>query len=255
MLLSYKVIKNNTVKNTGAKEIITEAEVKALNPEIEDSIKNNIESYESLAKTLVENARRKGDRILSSAYDEARNIEETAMSKVEEIKKKAYEEGYKQGQTLGYNNAYNETVGKAKIEADRIIESAEAVLKEAKLLYEDYLQDKTEEINKLILDIANSVLKKKIEDSSNIKAMIFETIQNSKKAKVFIIRTNSTYTAELKAEIEVWKEQLAFKGDIFIVPDNSIEPGNALIDKGNGKVKIGIQVVLAKIKDILEGKD
>lgn len=255
MLLSYRVIKNDEIKNTGAKEIITEAEVKTLNPEIETNIKNNIESYESLAKTLLENARKQGDAILSKAYDEARNIEEEAFSRAEAIKNEAFENGFNEGQAQGYEGAYNETIGRAEQEAAAIITSAESLLKEAKLQYEQYLKSKTEEINSLILSITSNILKKEIEDNSTIKGMIFETLENSKQAKNFIIRVNSVYTDELKASAQNWKEQLAFKGDIFIVSDESLEPGNALIDKGNGKVMVGVNTALEKIRQILEGKD
>lgn len=255
MLLSYRVIKNDEIKNTGAKEIITEAEVKTVDPEIEANIKNNIESYESLAKTLIENARRQGDTILSKAYDEARNIEEEAISKAEAIKNEALENGFIEGQAQGYESAYNETIGRAQQEAAAIITSAETLLNEAKLQYEQYLKAKTDEINNLILTITSNVLKKEIEDTSTIKAMIFEALENSKQAKNFIIRVNSAHTAELKALSENWKEQLAFKGEIFIISDDSLEPGNALIDKGNGKVTVGVNTALEKIRHVLEGKD
>jgi flagellar assembly protein FliH len=255
MLLSYKVIKNDSVKSTGAKEIVTDTEVKTINSEAEENVKNNFESYESLAKTLIENARRQSEAILSRAYAEASSIEEEAVINAETIKQQAYEQGFSQGQQEGYENAYNQTIGSAQEEASAIIASAETLLNEAKYQYEEYLKAKTEEINNLILAITSTVLKKEIEDSSTIRAMIYEVLEASKQAKTFIIRTNIAYTAEIKAETDTWKEHLGFKGDIFIVADDSIELGNALIDKGNGKVMVGVNTALSKIKDILEGKD
>ena len=255
MLLSYKVIKNDSVKNTGAKEIVTDIEVKTISPEAEESVKNNFESYESLAKTLIENARRQGEAILSRAYSEASSIEQEALINAEALKQQAYEQGFSEGHEAGYEHAYNQTIGSAQAEASSIIASAENLLNDAKYQYEEYLKEKTEEINNLILAITSTVLKKEIEDSSSIKAMIYEVLEASKQTKNFIIRTNSAYTTELKTESKVWKEHLGFKGDIFIVSDDSIEPGNAIIDKGNGKVMVGVNTALSKIKDILEGKD
>jgi flagellar assembly protein FliH len=263
MQLSYNVIKNNSVKDLGAKEIVTDAEAKVvkfpvvINPENGAASVPNVqmESYEKLAKSLIENARRQSEAILSRAYEDARLIEEDAAHKAELMQNEAFERGYSEGNEEGFNKAYNETMISAKREAEAIIASAEALLGDAKHQYEEYLKEKSQEISEMILTIAESVLKKEVQDSSTVKTMIFNALETSKNAKNFIIRCNTIYVEELKAIVPNWKEELGYLGDIFILKDDSLEIGNAVIDKGNGKVVVGVDIALQKISDILEGKD
>jgi flagellar assembly protein FliH len=251
MQSSYNVIKNRSVKNTGLREIVTSSDTPEINPEVEDNIKNHIESYESLAKSILENARNKSEQIVIRAYEDARTIEEEALVKAEHLKNEAYERGHQEG----YHKAYHETMQQTKIESEAIIASAMELLNNAKAEYEEYLQIKTQEINDLIITIANTVLKKEVEDRSSINSMIYEAIERSKMSEKFIIRCNSIYVDELKDRSDIWKKQLGFLGDIFIIGDDSLEPGNAVIDKGNGKIITGIDYALQRIEEILEGKD
>ena len=246
----YNVIKNNSVKNTGLREIVTRAKVAAIKTKIETNTKNHIENYESLAMNIVENSRKQSEQIVIKAYENAVNIEEDALLKAEQLENEAYERGLKEG----YHKAYNDTMLQAKAESETIIASAMELLNEAKSEFEEYLLAKASDINALIITIAKTILKKHVNDKASINTMIYEALEASKKSKNFIIRCNSIYVDELKEQANIWKEQLGFLGDIFIIGDNSLEPGNAIIDKGNGKVVVGIDYALQRIEDILQGK-
>jgi flagellar assembly protein FliH len=255
MQSSYKVIKNNSVNNSGLRQIVTSSETLPLSVESENNAKNNIESYEALARTILENARKQAEQIIIKAYEETRFIEEEALAKAEQLKAEAYENAFRLGNEEGYNKAYFETIEQARAEGEGIVASALELLNNAKAEYEAYFEKKSSEINELILSIAANVLKKEVQDKSAINEMIFEALEMSKKAKNFIIRCNGLYVEELKGQANRWKEELGFSGDIFIVKDDTLEPGNAIIDKGNGKVVVGIDYALQRVLEILEGKD
>lgn len=254
MQSSFNIIKNNSVKNTGLRDIITSGETaaaKAENIVTETNVKNHIESYENLAKNIIENARRQSEQILIRAYEDAKSIEEEALKQAERLKSEAYE----QGAAEGYNTAYNETLNKAKVDGDAIIASASKLLNNAKEEYEIYMQAKSKEIGELALTIAKAVLKKEIQDTNSINSMIYDALSESKNSRNFIIRCSSIYVEELKKQCSDWKQQLGFKGDIFIVGDDTLEPGNAVIDKGNGKIVVGIDYALQRVEEILNGKE
>ncbi len=251
MQSSYNVIKNNSIKNTGNREIVTMDEAGAIKAESEALAKSHIESYESLAKSILENARRKKEQILIKAYEEAKNIEEDALIRAEQLKNEAFELGHSEG----YSVAYDETMKQAKLEGEAIVASAMNLLESAKAEYEAYLQSKEKDIKDLVLTIANTVLRKEIEAEDSINSMIYEALEASKRSKNFIIRCNSRHTSELKKQSKDWKAKLGFTGDIFIVEDNSLEAGNAVIDKGNGKVIVGIDYALQRLEEILEERE
>lgn len=255
MQSSYNVIKNNTVKNSGSKQIVTSSELIPLNAENEEHIKNHIESYENLARTMLENARRQGEQVVAKAYEDASYIESQALKDAEGLKQEAYDSAFKEGYEQGYNEAYNSGIEKVKVEGEAIIASAMELLNNSKAEYEEYLQKKSAEIKELVLTITKSVLNKELQEENVIKNMIYVALEQSKGSRNFIIRCNEKHVQELKAQVENWKEQLGFFGDIFVLKDETINVGNAIIDKGNGKIIVGVEYALQRINQILEGKD
>lgn len=251
MQSSYNVIKNTSVKNTGLRQIVTNAESETIKAECEENAKNHIESYENLARNIVENARRQAEHIKIKAFQDVKNIEEEAFFKAEQLKNEAYKKGYEEG----FNEAYPQAIEQATAEGNAIIASAEELLQNAKAEYESYLQNKAKDINDLIAAIARAVLKKEVQAEEAINSMILEALEASKKSSNFIIRCSTVHVETLKAQANNWKEQLGFLGDIFILGDSSLEAGNAVIDKGNGKIIVGIDYALERIEDILKEKE
>jgi flagellar assembly protein FliH len=258
MQSSYNVIKNNSVKNTGLKPIVTSSDVSYINgdtaevrAENESNARNHIESYENLARNILENARRQSDQIVARAYEDASTIESDAMQKAEQLMQDAYESGFNQGQEAGYAAG----IEQARVEGEGIINSAVELLNNAKFQYDQYLQVKSGEIKELVLAISRSVLNRELQSDDSIDEMIYSAMAQAKNVKSFIIRCNPQHIDSLKSRIDSWKEQLGFFGDIFVLKDDSIEPGNAVIDKGNGKIIVGVDYALQRIGQILEGKD
>jgi flagellar assembly protein FliH len=249
---SYSVIKQNNVVANGNKEITTEFYVPkkaTINKndyedgelsvaEQNEAVARHMESYESLAKILVENARRQGEEILSKAFEEAQKIELDT-----------YEKAYREGKQKGYDDAYNEILPEAQAEAASMISNAREMLFDAKKQYEAYLEDKKAEIINLSINIAEQILKRELKTKDGLNELIYNTIKESRNADTFIIRTNKIYVDELKDNIRDWKESLGLKAEIFIVPDEAINEGNALIEKNNGKIEVGIDMGMKAIKE------
>ncbi|WP_123053495.1 flagellar assembly protein FliH [Clostridium sp. JN-1] len=255
MQSSYKIIKNSNVVSDGYKEIVTEFEGKPKLKQIklsEDNAKLFIDNYENLAKTMVENAREKADKLLSNAYSEAHVIQ-----------KKAYEKGYNNGQKKGYDDAYSKAyeegykknVDKALKEAEVIKNNADNVLKSAVEQKDSYLKEKEKIIRNLIVDCIESILKQEVKDKASLDNVVFEALSQVKNAKVFIIKSKKVYCDEFKDKIDLWKDQIPFNGDIFIIPDESIEDGSVIIERDNGKVKFGVDIAVQKIKELFKNED
>lgn len=253
---SYNLIKGTNVVPQGSKEINTEfvpakkiAGAKEDMPEGElsiaeqnEALARQMESYESLAKILVENARRKGEEILSKAFEEAQTIEKEAFQK-------AYEEGKQKGYEDAYNETYNTILPQAQAEASSIIENANRLLLDAKKQYEVYLESKEEEIISFAVNMAEHILKRELRAKEGLNDLIYQTIKDSRNADTFIIRANEIYVEEIKSNLSTWKESLGLKAEIFVVPDESITEGNAIIEKNNGRVEVGIDIGMKAIKE------
>ena len=171
--------------------------------------------------------------------------------------KKAYKEGYEQGLQNGYEDgykkAYEETIEKAKVEAEEIIEKAELLLKSAHENYSRYLDDKKSEVIRLALEIAESIARKELSQAESMNSIIEEAFKISKGEDNVILRVNSIHAEELKSQSERWKISYGIKNDIFILTDDSMEPGNAILEKPSGMVNVGVDIGMKQIEKAIFG--
>lgn len=253
MQLLSSIIKNTSVKTEGKKKIITdyslileenseitEVKEKVEEANVEEEFKKTIENYEALAKIIIENARKQSESILSKAYEDAQNMQQ-----------EAFEKGYEIGKEQGYKDAYEETVVKGKKESERLIQNATNILNSAKLEYEKYLADKQQEICQLAVNMAEAVLKKKLADSEGLSEMLFDVLSSSRNSETYIIRVSKKHVEELKDKVDGWKERLGLKGEVFVIADEELQPGNAVIEKNSGKIVIGIDIGMESIRQAL----
>ncbi|AEB75811.1 fliH protein [Clostridium botulinum] len=254
------VIKNNSVISNGLKEINTEYHIEDTKDEKveeekkelgEKNAKDFIENYEVLARTMLENARKQSDAIVASAYDEIQKMQEEAYNK-------GYEEGKLDGYSDGKKQAdeyYDDIKNKATEEIEVLNKNADELLFSAKNEYVKYLQDKQQKIKELIVHITKSILKSEVENSDAINSMILDALETAKDSKSIIVKCNNKYIDNLKESIDKWKIQVVFRGEIFIVPDDNLGEGKAIIQKENGKIVIDVDIALEKINEIVLMED
>ena len=84
-----------------------------------------------------------------------------------------------------------------------------------------------------------------------INPLIENVLEEAKGEKNIIIRCNNVHVKVIKEKISYYKQAYAIKGEIFILEDELMEPGNAIIDKGTGKALIGLDVALEKLENAL----
>lgn len=265
MLSLYNVVKNTNVIKKEKKQIITKYEppvkkTKEIKENKEDenvkNVETNSEEYDSIATLIFENYRKKGEQIINEAYKKVVLIEEEAY-------KKAYDKGLKEGMDKGYKDAYEkayvENMEKAREEGNAIIEEAKEISKtmidSSESQCRQYIEGKSLELKKLIENIVESVFKREIKDEAALNQMVTEALDNAKKSKSITIKCRDLYQDEIKKSIDLWKSQNVFNGDIFIIADNSLEEGVALLEKDNGVVKIDVPKSLDKIKEILKSEE
>ena len=169
--------------------------------------------------------------------------------------KKAYEKGYEQGLQNGYDDgykkAYDETIDVAKAEAADIVSKAELLLKSAHENYSKYLEAKKVDVVKLALEIAESIAQKALSNDDSMNLIIEEAFKISKGEDNVILKVNSIHVEELKSEVQRWKISYGIKNEIFIMADDFMEPGNAILEKPSGIIKVGVDIGMEQIRDAL----
>lgn len=258
MQSSYRLIKNGFAKQGESKLISTEYVSK--NPKVEEEleeIEEEIRTPKIDPEELLKRYEDIGQRILQDASNEKQAIILRTQMEAQAAEKKAYKEGYEQGLQNGYEDgykkAYEETIEKAKVEAAEIIGKAELLLGSAHENYSKYLNDKKSEVIRLALEIAESIVRKELSQAESMNSIVEEAFKISKGEDNVILRVNSTHAEELKSQSERWKISYGIKNDIFILTDDSMEPGNAILEKPSGMVNVGVDIGMKQIEKAIFG--
>lgn len=229
-----------TGKTTNNEEAFDESEILKVNEEIEEQLHK--------AKDTCEN-------MISNAQVESERIVQEAQNECEEIKKKAYEEGHniglRNGYEDGYKESYEDNIEKAKQESEEIINKANNILLQANEQFTDFLKGSKKDIISLSVSIAEKVLKEKFKDEESMNNILEATIKEYEIKENFVIRTNAIYIEKVNEQLNELKNQQLIKGESFILADDFIEPGNAIIETNKGRLIVGIDCVLEKVKEEL----
>lgn len=272
MQLSSSIIKSSSVVNEGKKYIFTEFDL----PNKEDNdveegsvetvakeqnaLRDPMEEYKRLAKTMFDSYRKKGEEILNKAKEEAEVIKKDAYDTsykkgYEEGEHNGYEDAYKNAYEKAYKEGYEENIVKANKEREELIKDGQQIsdnlIKSAREEYVAYIEEKKQEIKDMIENIVEHVFKKELEDKAILNNMILDVVNHAKNSKNIVVKSRQENIEEIKNAIDEWKQTNIFKGDIFIIEDDSLQNGVAIVEKDNGKTEIDIKKALDKVREIL----
>lgn len=257
-LLSSNVIKAKNIKIKGKKVLKTFQDTpqnQGMDNELNYKLEEEFAVREEEIKLKLEEAESKYNEILESAQLESERLIQESKQEVENIEKKAYEQGHSQGLKNGYEDgykeAYEDNIEKAKEEAEKIIQNANNILIEAKYELENYIKNNKANILDLSISIAEQVLREKFSDPSSMNNLLDSIIEEYSLKENFVVKVNPLYKKNLDSQILELKEDYKINGDVFILSDESVEEGNAIIDSSKGRLVIGIDSVLDKVKEEL----
>ncbi|MCF0148154.1 MAG: flagellar biosynthesis/type III secretory pathway-like protein [Clostridium sp.] len=251
MQSSYNLIKSQSALDASKKVIETNYTVK--------HVEGNQDNSYSIEDDFKKKYRILGANIIKKAKQEAEDIKRKSQIIAGEIEKKAYEDGYNQGKSNGYEDGYEDgyrqAIEKVTLETEKEvkekIDKAENTLEKANKEYKEYLLNKEDEILKLAFDMASVIAKNELKHSEGILPLIESILEEAKGEENIIIRCNNIHIKSIKEKVNFYKQAYAIKGEIFILEDELMEAGNAIIDKGTGKATIGLDIALEKLENAL----
>lgn len=242
--MSYNVIKSVQVKNYGRVAIDTKYEYMKENEESPNDNSSIVESYENIGANIIKCAKEKAEEIHKNALQDI-------IIKEKEVYERAYEDGKRAGYDQGYKEGYESGMEECRREEKVILGNANRVLDQCQEHYDKYLREKEIEIKETIVSICEEVLKREVDKEDGINDIIFSVLSEIKKAEKIIIRCNEKYYASISSSLEIWKNELTYRAEIFLIKDNRIQNGEAVIEKDSGITKIDINYSLDKIREII----
>ena len=232
--------KDNTYKKIGEEDEKIDSDLKKIWQELE---------------VEIENARKIHGEVIQNTEIEKSNIIQRAIEEANNIKKQAYEEGHSQGLQNGYEDgykeAYEENIKKAKLESQRIIQEATDILIDSKQKVTEYIKNNRKQIIELSITIAEKVLKDKFNDVDSMNKIIDYAIREYETKENFVIKVNSIYVENINSQIYTLKNEKFIKGEAFVIEDDSVTQGNAIIETDKGRLIVGVDSVLEKVKEEL----
>ena len=192
-------------------------------------------------------------KVLEAKEEYKRVIEETELKK-QEILNEANENSKvieKNGYEDGYKESYEQNIEKALKESEEIKQEGYNTLLNIKNEAKSYIKENKESIINISISIAEQVLREKFKDVTLMETMLNNIIAEYDLKKDLVIKVNPLYKEELQKNIdeEISKNNLSQK--IFIIPDLGVKEGNAVIETESGKLIVGIDSVLDKVKEEL----
>lgn len=203
-----------------------------------------MQSYENIGAGIVKNAKKEAEEIILKALEQ---------SAIEE--RKAYDIGYSKGTENGYEDGYKKAFEdvtrdtEAKVKAN--IEKSEEILASAASYYDNYMDEKKSEIINLAMQMAKVIAGKELEVTDGILHLIDPILEKAKGEANIVIKCNSIHIEAIRERLEFWQKAYAIKGEIFILEDSLMEPGNAEVQKKTGKTIVGIDIALEKLEELI----
>lgn len=250
MQSSYNLIKSNAATNGDNRIISTNYNSGKVDNEDGNSgietidVNSIIKSYENIGAGIIKSAKKEADSIVLKALEESVISEKVAY---DSGYLKGTENGYEDGYKTGYEKALEDT--KAKVEED--IDKAMKILSSAGEDYENYMDLKKSEIINLALEMAKAISGKELSLEDGILHLIEPILEKSKGEKNIIIKCNPIHSEAVRARLDHWQKSYAINGEIFILEDTLMEPGNAEVQKNTGKTIVGMDIALEKLEELI----
>lgn len=211
-----------------------------------------IKEKEDIERKIVE-AKEEYDNISKKTSLEIEKILNEANIEAKDIERKAYELGYEQGLKNGYEDgfkeAYQKNIDKAIKESKAIKDEGYKTLLQIRNEAADYIKESKNNILQVSIEIAEQVLREKFEDTDTMNKLLENVIKEYSLKKDMVIKINPTYINQL--QISDIKNKLDLTQRVFVICDSDIEKGNVEIETGSGKLIVGIDGVLEKIRSEL----
>ena len=244
-----KVLRNNDIEIKGKVSLKMSCSDEFLNTpdrlfQEKEKIEQLILEAKAEYKKIVQETELKKQEIINEANENSKTIEKRAYEL-------GYEQGLKNGYEDGYKESYEENIDNAIKESEQIKKEAYNELLNIKSKTKEYIKYNKEQVLNISIKISEQVLREKFKDTALMNSMLDNIINEYDLKNDLVIKVNPRYRDELQKNIDekIQKNNLSQK--IFILSDSSIEEGNAEIENRSGRLTVGIDSVLEKVKEEL----
>ncbi len=240
-----KVFKNNQVTYGRPYQIKVPVNIRKFQDINEDTEADADNSSASNPEVLIENARKKSEKIVKDAELEAEGLLEQARQKAETEAAGIAEEAWQRGYAEGMEAAAAQNIA--------LLEEAEKIKQNAAEEYESILAGMEADILELAVKIARKAVAGELASNKDvILQLVSSALQECSEKNGAVIRvspSDSEYLNENRDQLATMAEGA---GDIEIKPDSMIKPGDCIIETPLGSIDAGAATRMDKMEEAIK---
>lgn len=178
-------------------------------------------------EALLEDAKLEAERIISQANEQAESIISGANSEAESIRAQAYDDGYSEGSTAGYND------GMAKTR--ELEESLNAKMLEQDALYEEKIAELEPKFIEVLTGIYSHIFNVDLTDRTNVVLYLLkDTIRNIEGGKTFFVHVSKDDYEVVSENREQLSVTLPSTCLVEVIEDMMLSQGSCFIETESG---------------------
>lgn len=200
------------------------------------------QDVEAECNQTLKMAKEAAESIKTTAQAEAEAIKKTAKIEVDSVRENAYKEGFEEGEAKGMAQGEAEGFKEIQIDWKNLMMESEMIIKELQSSRMGILKASEEEMLKLVIEFAKSVIKvEPVAQPDIILANIDKAINSISEVDKITMRVN----IKDKAMCEAHKEQLISRlggiSELKIIEDPTLAPGGVKIETGVGTIDASLE--------------
>jgi flagellar assembly protein FliH len=227
------------------------AEVSQYNRELEARLKAEAAIKERELNKLIAEAKEELNKAREEAAKEKERIITEAESDAENLKAEAKEQGHAEGYNEGREEGRQQALDEMKDAINSANEQAMKTLKDAKEASLDYMVQAEHDIAEVVLTVAGKVIPQHFIDAPQvILPLVREALLKIKDQKeIFVHVAPDSYDLVLLARDEFRSMLPGGNASLEIVSDESLKPGDCLIETESGALDARVSTQLDLIRE------
>lgn len=243
-----------TPQEKKGREPAEEEVVPGFDEEAQKRMLEEIAEKEQRASQMLQDARVSSDMIKQEAQNEHDRLIEEAHSQVESIKEKAREEGKKEGFEAGIAEGKEQALQEMQDAVKEANEKAMRTLQIAKEATDDYLMQAERDVAEVVMCVVEKILPQHFIDVPQvILPAVKQAILKVKDQKELHVHVPpDSYEFVLMARDEFRSMLTGGNAILEVVSDESLKPGDCLIETTNGTVDARLATQIELIKNAVQ---
>ncbi len=223
-----------------------EKELTAKERETSEALIKRRQDVEQEANNTLKLAKEAANTTIEAANTEAEAIKKTVRAEEAAIREKAYNEGHKEGYTVGeakgISSGEEMATQEIKFDWQNLMQETEMLIKELQTSRMGILKSTEEEMLKLVIAFAKTILKTEplVQPEiilNNLEAAINKVAEVDK----IVMRVNIKDKAMCEAHKDKFMSRLASVAELTIIEDDNLAPGGIKIETGVGTIDATIE--------------